>query len=324
MCRTRILLGAFAFVAFSLALAASAQAQAVRTYVASYGDDVNPCSRNAPCRTFAGAINKTFINGEIDCLDQYGYGAVSIFKSITIDCRSTHGGILASGVTGVTITLNDNSGNDPLHIVRLRGLVINGAGGSGTVGTRTGINGIRVNTATGTAPTVIVEDVVVDGFTQNGINWVATGGNLIVKDSTFTNNAQRGIFVDSAGTVRVEIDNTTTDFNQEGVRFDDNVVGTISRSRAANNSLNGYTCFPGGTGSSEMTIHGSTSANNLQWGVVAAGTGVASCTVRVGDSTVTNNSVSGFQINAGGSLLSSGRNRVTAPTMAPTGPFTEQ
>lgn len=324
MCSRRILLAAFAFVAFTIALSASASAQATRTYVASYGDDVNPCSRTAPCRTFAGAIVKTAINGEIDCLDQYGYGAASIFKSITIDCRSTHGGILASSVTGITITLNDNTGNDPLHTVRLRGLVINGAGVSGTVGTRTGIHGIRVNTATGTAPTVIIQDVVADGFTQNGIHWVATGGNLIVKDSTFTNNALRGIFVDSAATVRVEIDNTTTDFNQEGVRFDDNVIGTISRSRAANNSLNGFTCFPGGTGNSEMTVHGSTSANNLQWGVVAAGTGAFGCTVRVGDSTVTNNVVSGFQINAGGTLLSSGRNRVTTPTMAPTGPFTEQ
>lgn len=324
MCRTRTLLIAFAFVAFTLLLSASAQAQATRTYVASYGDDINPCSRTAPCRTFAGAMPKTFINGEIDCLDQYGYGAVTITKSITIDCRSTHGGILASGVNGVSITLSDVSGNDPLHLVRLRGLIINGAGPSGTVGTRTGLTGIRINTGNGTAPTVIVEDVVVDGFTQSGISWFANGGTLIVKDSTFTNNALRGIYVDSGATVvRVDVRNSTMDFNQEGVRFDDNVRATISYSRAANNTANGFVVAPS-TNSTEMDIEHCTSANNLQWGVVAQGSGAITGTIRISDSSVTNNVVSGLQINASGSILSTGRNRVTAPTMAPSGPFTEQ
>jgi len=33
------------------------------------GDDANPCSRTAPCKTFAGAISKTAAAGEINCLD---------------------------------------------------------------------------------------------------------------------------------------------------------------------------------------------------------------------------------------------------------------
>src|SRR5947209_1242304 len=32
-----------------------AHAQATRTWVSGVGDDVNPCSRTAPCKTFAGA-----------------------------------------------------------------------------------------------------------------------------------------------------------------------------------------------------------------------------------------------------------------------------
>ena len=69
----------------SLLAAAPASAQATRTWVSGVGDDVNPCSRTAPCKTFAGAISKTATNGEINCLDPAGYGAVTITKSITIE-----------------------------------------------------------------------------------------------------------------------------------------------------------------------------------------------------------------------------------------------
>src|SRR6478609_1856202 len=91
------LLTAITFV-FALALtAAPAQAQATRTWVSGVGDDVNPCSRTAPCKTFAGAISKTAAGGEINCLDPGGYGTVTITKSITIDCSGTFGSILNSG-----------------------------------------------------------------------------------------------------------------------------------------------------------------------------------------------------------------------------------
>src|SRR5438309_2758248 len=128
---------------FLLAFASMAQAQATRTWVSGVGDDVNPCSRTAPCKTFAGAISKTFINGEIDCLDEGGFGTVTITKSITIDGTGTFASILNTGVTGVTVNLTSVSTDDPLNIVRLRGLSFNGTGASGTVGTRTGLRGIN-------------------------------------------------------------------------------------------------------------------------------------------------------------------------------------
>src|ERR1700724_3262996 len=80
-----------------------AQAQALRTWVSGVGDDANPCSRTAPCKTFAGAISKTALNGEIDCLDPGGFGAVTITKSITIDCHATFGSILNSGTNAINI-----------------------------------------------------------------------------------------------------------------------------------------------------------------------------------------------------------------------------
>src|SRR2546426_6768037 len=85
---------------FTFAFCSLAQAQATRTWVSGVGDDANPCSRTAPCKTFAGAISKTFIGGEIDALDPGGFGAVTITKSITIDGAGTLASILSSGVNG--------------------------------------------------------------------------------------------------------------------------------------------------------------------------------------------------------------------------------
>src|SRR6201991_4336535 len=158
-----------------LAVSAPAHAQATRTWVSGVGDDLNPCSRTAPCKTFAGAISKTFINGEIDCLDPGGYGAVTITKSITIDCTGTYGSILASGTTGVIISI-PVSANDPFRTVRLRGLSINGSGASGTIGTRTGVRGVRILDAA----VVEIEDSVITDFTTAGIAdaRTTTGGKL--------------------------------------------------------------------------------------------------------------------------------------------------
>src|ERR671937_459447 len=89
-----------AIAAFTFAFASLAQAQATRTWVSGVGDDVNPCSRTAPCKTFAGAISKTAIAGEIDALDPGGFGAVTITKSITIDGSGTFASVLASGTNG--------------------------------------------------------------------------------------------------------------------------------------------------------------------------------------------------------------------------------
>src|SRR6266487_4350072 len=93
-----ILLGAV-FVAFSQA--SSAYAQATRTWVSGVGDDANPCSRTAPCKTFAGAISKTAAGGEINCIDPGGFGAVTITKSITIDCHEVFASVLVSGTNAI-------------------------------------------------------------------------------------------------------------------------------------------------------------------------------------------------------------------------------
>src|SRR6476660_3954763 len=115
---TLVTLGLLMLVFFT---ASSTQAQATRTWVSGVGDDVNPCSRTAPCKTFAGAISKTATGGEIDALDPAGYGSVTTTKSITIDGGdgSGFGGILASSTFGVQV-------NGAGAAVTLRRLSING------------------------------------------------------------------------------------------------------------------------------------------------------------------------------------------------------
>src|SRR6266511_143118 len=125
MSKFRFTLNMLAVVAFTLTVASMAQAQATRTWVSGVGDDANPCSRTAPCKTFAGAISKTAVNGEIDCLDPGGFGTVTITKSITID--GTHGAgfgsILAAGTNGVNVN-DSGSGSPGTAIVSLRNLSI--------------------------------------------------------------------------------------------------------------------------------------------------------------------------------------------------------
>ena len=117
----------------------TASAQATRTWVSGVGDDANPCSRTAPCKTFAGAISKTATGGEINCLDPGGFGAVTITKSITISCPSTGtAGVLAAGTTGVIVANTPASAE-----VVLEGLDIEGFAN----GTSPGIHGVSIVSA---------------------------------------------------------------------------------------------------------------------------------------------------------------------------------
>src|SRR5436853_322128 len=98
----------------ALTISLPALAQASRTWVSGVGDDANPCSRTAPCKTFQGAISKTAAGGEIDALDPGGFGGVTITKGMTIDARGTFGSVLASGISGIVV----NAGANDVVILR--------------------------------------------------------------------------------------------------------------------------------------------------------------------------------------------------------------
>src|ERR1700746_571902 len=116
----RVLLGLYSLILCFCLLTAPAHAQATRTWVSGVGNDANACSRTAPCKTFAGAISKTAVNGEINCLDPGGFGAVTITKSITISCETGTAGVLVSGTNGIVVQAA------PADIIYLRGLDIEG------------------------------------------------------------------------------------------------------------------------------------------------------------------------------------------------------
>src|SRR5438067_13927230 len=117
-------LGYLSIVVLMTFITASAFAQATRTWVSGVGDDANPCSRTAPCKTFAGAISKTAAGGIIDALDPGGFGAVTITKAITLEGNGTLASILASGGNGVVVNITSGVGRN----VILRNLLIDGSG----------------------------------------------------------------------------------------------------------------------------------------------------------------------------------------------------
>lgn len=304
-----------ACVAFGSSLSQAQQ----RTWVSGVGDDNNPCSRTAPCRTFAGAINKTAPNGEIDALDPHGFSTVTITKSITIDGTGVVAGILASGVTGITISLNPASSTDTVHTVRLRGLTLNGGGSN----SKSGIRGINVSSTNFTDLKVIIEDSVIDGFVNEGILWRANGGHLIVRNSTIRNNNGPGIKVDSSGAnlVHVTIDRTALVLNGEGIRFEDNVRGGVIESVISSNTTNGVAVINAGS-SSVMQLDHTLISENGQVGVLAGGT-VDFGNAQLSDCMIIHNNV-GVQSNAGGRVRSWGNNHLffnttngtfTAPTL---------
>lgn len=157
-------------------------AQATRTWVSGVGDDVNPCSRTAPCKTLAGAISKTAAGGEINILDPGGYGAVTITKSITIDGGGIIGSILSSGTNGVIV-------NAPDGLVTIRNFSINGTG------TTLGTNGIRVIAV----KKLTVEDCVLSNFSDKGIDINSTTAADIMISNVTIHNAGDGISMGGAG-----------------------------------------------------------------------------------------------------------------------------
>lgn len=206
----------FCIVASAIFFAASVavNAQATRTWVSGVGDDANPCSRTAPCKTFAGAISKTAGGGEISCLDPAGYGSVTITKSITLDCKGVVNSILAAQTAGIVI-------NSPTATVKIRGVNIDGVG-NGTIG-------IRVVAAT----KVNIEESAIDGFTQHGVSVESTATAQVVIDRmTIRNCAGNAVNVAPAGTADVTIVNAT--LSQSGVGV---YVGANATVRMAGNTI---------------------------------------------------------------------------------------
>ena len=222
-----------------LFLATTMSAQATRTWVSGVGNDANPCSRTAPCKTFAGAISKTATCGEIDALDPGGYGAVTITKSITLNGAGTLASILNSGgVNGIIVNL---TASDVCNTVIIRWISINGAPNPATFG----LNGIR--DASTVAHSLHVEHVDIQHQGRGVlINSNANNVRLYMKDVDIRHTTTHGIDINpSAGqTVQLSLhDVRSRQSAGEGLRLANNAKGVITNSQFQQNTANGVNIF---------------------------------------------------------------------------------
>jgi len=287
-----------------LMASAPAHAQATRTWVSGVGDDANPCSRTAPCKTFAGAISKTAAGGEINCLDPGGFGTVTVIKSMTISCEGVTAGVLASGVNGV----NFNGG--AADVLYLKGLDFEGINKSIQPA---GVNGISFNTGLA----LHVEDCSIRDFSTFGINVVTSTNNakFVVQRTTLWDNTSGGIQVRPTGGAIVTgtMEKVSMNKNGNGLTVDGfggtgGVNVSVRDSHANGNTVGVLATSTVGV---QIMIEGSTIANNVT-GLSAANAGA---TIRVGSSIITGSgtAVNGAQVlsylnnqlngNAGGEAI---------------------
>lgn len=281
-------------IAGSLAIAAlpiTASAQATRTWVSGVGDDANPCSRTAPCKTFAGAISKTATGGEINAIDAGPFGNLTITKSLTINGEGNFAGILASGGT-TAFVVNAPAGST----VIIKGIDINGAG--------TGNNGVNfIN-----GGSLIIDNCMMVGFTGSGINAAPTAGGakLQVNNCRIYDNDTAGIFLrpSGAGNLIASVTNTLVQSNGAGLRADAGATMTAENVISTGNSFNGFIANTGGA----INAHRCVASNNLNG--VAANGGIA----RISDMTIMGNSGTGILPVTANSIVSFGDNKVAGNT----------
>jgi len=254
---------------------APANAQAPRTWVSGMGDDTNPCSRAAPCRTFAGAISKTAAGGEINVLDHGSFGGVTITKSIAIsnDGNDT-AGVLVSGTNAIIVNAPNTS------VVVLRGLDIEGLG--------TGFSGIKVLAA----GAVHVENCTINNFTQFGIDFVPSSDTTTTSQLHVSNSIIRNNQGASSGGIRVKpgtnvsaigmIENTQLRNNFQGLRAEDNSKVTAKATISAGNATAGFIAVSNATAVT-LNLDSCVATGNGTFGIKAdnpnASTRFANCTI---------------------------------------------
>ena len=274
--------------------ASTSYGQATRTWVSGLGDDANPCSRTAPCKTLPGAISKTAAGGEINMIDSGGFGAVTITKSISIEGVGVMGGVL-SAVSGIIV----NAG--PNDVVVLRGLTLNGVN---AVGTYDGINFIG-------GKVLKIEDCHIAEFGRRGISIVPTANNVqvFVTNTRIQTGLSNGIVVAPANGFKAQV-------MLDHVEIAENLNFGLSVTAGASVVVRNSTIADNGlaTGLSNIRADGTGGAASIDLdGVVVSGstTGILSingAAVRVNNSFIVNNI--GGMTSTGGSILSFGNNRV--------------
>ena len=298
MNKFRFTIHALAVLVFTLAFASLAQAQATRTWVSGVGDDANPCSRTAPCKTFAGAISKTAAGGEIDALDPGGFGAVTITKAITLDGGGgQNASVLTAGTNGINISA---AATDVITInnLRFQGL-------SQTA--NPGLSAIRVNTAKG----VIVTNCLIENWGVNGIDDVRNaGGFLEINNTSITNCTQNGVNINpSSGATSPHLHMANSNVQgsgSNGLLLGSNVRAVIYNSVIAQSVGAGVFAQQTAGGATDVNVDQCVVSHN----VVGFQANTAGATIRVSNTTAIGNA--NLATIVGGGIVSSYGNNQTA------------
>jgi len=290
----RLRMGFFALIILVASFAA--QGQATRTWVSGVGDDVNPCSRTAPCKTFAGAISKTASGGIIDALDPGGFGAVTVTKPITLEGNGTLASILSSGVNGVIVNITSGTNRR----VVLRNLLIDGSG------TTIGTNGVRF--IAGDA--LLVEDCYIKTYSGAGIDFENDLGigQLVVRRTSIEQCGQGVLVKPLAGATagRASIHDSLLTSNTTGLRAEDKANVNVTDSRISGNA-DGVVAFAAGGIGNVIAIVSSQIAGNTGNGLKTQG---GASVIRIGFSSITGNAT-GLDHSLGGELSTYGNNVFT-------------
>jgi hypothetical protein len=295
MKRIKLSLNIIAILAICLISASMAQAQ-TRTWVSGVGDDLNPCSRTAPCKTFPGAISKTATNGEINVLDPGGFGVVTINKNITLKSDGNVAGILTNASSGVIV-------NGSGIAVNLIGIDFNGL--------TTGTSGIRIIAA----GKVFIQDCDIYGWgTGVDVNVGATTQVSIVNTSIHNNNSNGVSALGATGAgVNVAINNCAIFANSVGIHGDSNSRVSVANTLIASNTSKGAeaNATTAGQGSEVNLEHCEIVNQNIGGsgrGVSAGGTTTGN-TVRISNCSIHTNNV-GFFVAASSSVVSLQNNSI--------------
>jgi hypothetical protein len=285
-------------LALALALPSMAAAQATRTWVSGVGDDVNPCSRTAPCKTFAGAISKTAFGGVISVLDPGGFGAVTITHGITIDGEATLGSALVGGTNGIVVAAGASD------IVILRNIALESPAGT------PGVNGIVFQSGAA----LVVENAFIHGFSQSGIEVVSGAGNVTVKNTSITGGLN-GVYVNGGGTLKVSLTGVTIKDTTNAA------IDTVSGATDVSDSIIAHNANVG------LVAEGGiiTAENDMLTGNGIAVWAVPGATIRLANNGIYDN---GTGLGCGGGVVASaGNNRQAGnggTNCAPNAPITVQ
>jgi hypothetical protein len=300
--------------ALLIAATGIANAQATRTWVSGVGDDVNPCSRTAPCKTFAGAISKTAAGGTISVLDPGGFGTLTVNKPITVDGGGIRGSILASLVPGVTVNITAPPAAPVQNVVILRNLDINGGAGAnlGTIGVRF-IAGA----------TVQIENCVIERFSGKGIDYANPAASNLIVDNTMISNCNGGAVsvTPGAGALGfVSLNNVRMERSLFGLSASQGARVNARDCVATGNTQNGFIATAGGANFSLINLENCAASNNGTNGVHADNTNTI---VAIGN-VVTSGNTTGLRVTAPGIIRTFGNNRNTNNVTDTVGVLTPQ